>query len=118
MLERVEALEAGQKTILAKLDEIGKGIADGRLDNEKRFGAIEGRLTGIEAKLDARATKADLTPIETKLTKVQDAVDTRAATSDLNLLKGKVDALPTTTQLVLFAVAIFAAAGITRFFGH
>lgn len=44
--------------------------------------------------------------------------DLKRALADLGYLRGKADSLPTTIQLIMFAIAIFAAAGITRFFGH
>lgn len=37
---------------------------------------------------------------------------------DVSYLKGKVDAMPSTLQLIGFVVAIFVAAGVTRYFGH
>ena len=37
---------------------------------------------------------------------------------DVSYLKGKVDAMPSTLQLLGFVVAIFVAAGVTRYFGH
>ena len=37
---------------------------------------------------------------------------------DLGYLRGKADAMPTTIQLIDFVIAIFVAAGVTRYFGH
>jgi hypothetical protein len=42
----------------------------------------------------------------------------KAMRADLSYIRGKLDAMPSTTQLILFAVAVFVAAGIARFFGH
>lgn len=118
LLRRVQVLEEGQKAIMNKLDGISDGIKDSRLDNERRYGTIEGRLNGIEKMLDAKSNKSDLTPIETKLTAINAAIDTRAPVADLSLLRGKVDGLPTTLQLIGFATTVFVAAGISRYFLH
>ncbi|CAO4150853.1 hypothetical protein PKCBPO_03287 [Methylorubrum thiocyanatum] len=118
LLRRVRSLEEGHKTILSKLDGISDGIQATRFENERRYGGIEGRLQGIEKMLDAKLNKADLTPIETKLTAIGAAIDTRASLSDLNLIRGKVDSLPTTLHLLGFAITVFAAAGISRYFLH
>lgn len=70
------------------------GGGGGTSDNmEPRVKALEDKFEKMDAKLDAIG-------------------------KDLAYLKGKVDSLPTTMQLILFAVAVFAAAGITRFFNH
>lgn len=61
---------------------------------------MEARVAALEA--DMKEIKADV----------------KAARNDLSYLRGKADAMPTTIQLILFCVAIFTAAGITRFFGH
>jgi hypothetical protein len=37
---------------------------------------------------------------------------------DVAELKGRVNAMPTTMQLLLFVVAIFTASGLLRYFGH
>ena len=42
----------------------------------------------------------------------------KAIRSDLQYVRGRLDAMPTTIQLLGFMVAIFAAAGVTRLFGH
>jgi len=44
--------------------------------------------------------------------------DMKTALKDLAYLKGKIDAMPTTLQLIGFAIAIFAAAGVTHYFGR
>ena len=38
--------------------------------------------------------------------------------ADLKYVKGRLDAMPTTIQLLGFIIAIFVATGVTRFFGH
>ncbi len=42
----------------------------------------------------------------------------KTALMDLSYLKGKVDNLPTTLQLIGFAAAVFTTAGIAHFFGR
>lgn len=42
----------------------------------------------------------------------------QALRSDVADMKGYIRALPTTLQLLGFVVAVFAAAGVTRLFGH
>lgn len=118
MNDRIEKLEAGYTAIMAKLDGIASSIADSRMENEKRFASIEGRLDVMDAKLDAKADKASVASLEGKVNSVKDAIDTRASQAELNLLKGKVDTLPTTLQLLGFVLAVFVAAGVTRLFGH
>lgn len=44
--------------------------------------------------------------------------EAKALRVDVAEVKGRVNSLPTTLQLLLFAVAIFGAAGLTRVFGH
>ena len=44
--------------------------------------------------------------------------DLRTVLVDLSYLRGKVDAMPSTLQFIGFAIAIIAAAGVTRFLGH
>jgi len=61
--------------------------------------------------------------IETRVAKLEDDMkeiktDMKTVLKDLAYLRGKVDSLPTTIQLIGFTLAIFAAAGLTRFFGH
>lgn len=91
---RVAALERGQDLIIGKLDGIARGIADGRLEivkdiadgrleNEKRFSSVEGRLTGIETSLAAKASSADLRD-----------------------LSGRVSSIPTTWQTIAIIAAL------------
>jgi hypothetical protein len=44
--------------------------------------------------------------------------DVKAIRIDLAYVKGRLDSMPTTVQLILFAVAVFAAAGLTHYFGR
>jgi hypothetical protein len=44
--------------------------------------------------------------------------DLKKVLADLSYLRGKADAMPTTIQLIGFVIAIFVAAGVTRYFGH
>jgi hypothetical protein len=45
-------------------------------------------------------------------------VDLKAVRVDMSYIKGRLDSMPTTIQLIMFAVAVFAAAGVARYFGH
>lgn len=42
--------------------------------------------------------------------------DMKAVRSDLSYIKGRLDAMPTTIQLLGFVIAIFVAAGVAKFF--
>lgn len=42
--------------------------------------------------------------------------DVKTIRNDLSYIKGKLDGMPTTLQLVAFAVAVFVAAGVFQFF--
>ena len=66
-----------------------------------------GTFEGMETRV--AALEADMKEVKSDLKKVL---------SDLSYLRGKADSSPTTIQLIMFAVAIFAAAGLTRLFGH
>lgn len=44
--------------------------------------------------------------------------DVKALRSDMSYIRGRLDAMPTTIQLLMFVVAIFVASGLTRYFGH
>lgn len=43
--------------------------------------------------------------------------DLKAMRSDLSYIRGRLDSMPTTIQLLMFVIAIFVAAGLTRYFG-
>lgn len=83
MEQRIAALERGQELIISKLDGIAKGIADGRLENEKRFGTIESRLTGIEKGLDSKASAADLRELSGRVASIPTTWQTIAIISAL-----------------------------------
>ncbi|WP_315729142.1 hypothetical protein [Bradyrhizobium sp. SZCCHNS2015] len=57
-----------------------------------------------------------VTALEKAFEKVDSKLDT--IIKDTSFLRGKVDAMPSTLQLLGFVVAIFVAAGVTRYFGH
>ena len=62
-------------------------------------------------------------PMEARVQRLEDDMaelraDVKAMRGDLSYIRGKLDAMPTTTQLILFAIAIFVAAGVARYFGH
>jgi hypothetical protein len=44
--------------------------------------------------------------------------DLKTIRTDLAYIRGKIDSLPSTMQLIGFAIAVFVAAGIARYFGH
>jgi hypothetical protein len=44
--------------------------------------------------------------------------DLKTIRTDLAYIRGKIDSLPSTMQLIGFAIALFVAAGIARYFGH
>ena len=61
--------------------------------------------------------------MEVRLKRLEDDVrelkaDVKGIGTDVNYIKGRVDSMPTTIQLLGFVIAIFVAAGIMRFFGH
>ena len=58
---------------------------------------------------DMSELKADMKAIRT---------DLHALRKDFHYVKGRLDAMPTTIQSLGFILAIFVAAGLTRFFGH
>jgi hypothetical protein len=44
--------------------------------------------------------------------------DLKTLLRDTAEMKGRLNAMPTTIQLIAFVVAIFAAAGLLKYFGH
>jgi len=66
-----------------------------------------GNYDGMETRV--AALEAEMKEIKSDLKKVL---------VDLSYLRGKADAMPTTIQLIGFVIAIFVAAGVTRYFGH
>lgn len=65
----------------------------------------------MDADMDARVDR-----LEDDMKELR--ADLKAIRGDLQYVRGRLDAMPTTIQLLGFVVAIFAAAGITRLFGH
>ena len=73
-----------------------------------------------ELRTDLRAIRSDLHTLHADLQYVKGRLDAIPPTldADLQYVKGRLDAMPTTIQLLGFVLAIFVAAGVTRFFGH
>ncbi len=64
-----------------------------------------------------------LDPMEFRVKRLEDDMselkaDVKAMRGDLSYIRGRLDAMPTTIQLLMFLVAIFVASGLTRYFGH
>ena len=76
-------------------------------DSPLNSGGGGGNYNGMEPRV--AALEADMKEIKADLKKVL---------ADLSYLRGKADAMPSTIQLIAFVIAIFAAAGLTRYFGH
>jgi hypothetical protein len=83
-----------QKSTTTGRSTLKGGGGDGTFDD------MEGRVTALEKAFE----------------KVDSKLDT--IVRDTSYLKGKIDAMPSTLQLLGFVVAIFVAAGIARYFGH
>lgn len=75
----------------------GGGMSD---DLEKRFAAIEVKMEKVDGKLDA---------IKEMNAKLDGLV------KDTSYLRGKVDAMPTTLQLLGFIIAVLAIAGLAKY---
>lgn len=73
---------------------------------------MEGRLAKLEA--DMGDVKGAVHRVEALLTKIDDRL--RRVELEASEIKGRVSQLPSTIQLMGFALAIFAAAGILRYF--
>lgn len=102
MKDRIEKLEVGQASILTKLDAIATAIADGRLDNEKRFSGFDKSLTKLEAQLDHTATAAALASGYGDLNGKIEKVD------------GRLSNIPTTWQTIAIIVAMLVGiAGVS-----
>jgi hypothetical protein len=65
---------------------------------ERRVEALEASIK--ETRDDMKALRADL----------------HAMRSDLSYIKGRMESLPTSIQLLGFAIAVFVAAGVLQFF--
>jgi hypothetical protein len=87
-----------------------------------RLKRLEGDMA--EVKIDLKAFRGEMrNEIGTLRTELR--ADTSSVRSDINSLRedisyirGRLDTMPTTIQLVGFIVAIFVASGLTRYFGH
>lgn len=102
MNARIEKLEAGHAEILAKLDGIATLIADGRLENEKRFGGFDVSLTKLEERLANTATTVALTSGLGELNGKIEKVD------------GRLSNIPTTWQTVAIIVGMLVGiAGVS-----
>ena len=75
---------------------VGPLAAGGGSDN---IGGMETRVAALES--DMKELKADL----------------KALRVDVSYIRGRLDSMPTTLHLLGFVVAIFVAAGLTRYFG-
>ncbi len=77
-------------------------------------GGMEARVTALEARMGRVEEKIDR--VEGKL----DAISKTLADmrGDLSYLSGKVDSLPTTIQLLGFAIAIIVASGLVNWAGR
>jgi len=73
-----------------------------------------------ELKADIKVIRADLHALRNDFHYVKGRLDSIPTTldADLKYVKGRLDAMPTTIQLLGFIIAIFVAAGLTRFFGY
>lgn len=67
MERRVALLEKNFDKLDGKIDKLTELTQSLVVKSSERLGAIEGRLTGIEKALDARAMRGDLAPIQEKL---------------------------------------------------
>lgn len=66
---------------------------------------LEARVAHLEA--DVSEIKSDMKAVRSDLTRL---------IADMAYLKGRVEMVPTSIQLVGFAVAVFVAAGVVRLF--
>jgi hypothetical protein len=96
--------DKGTVHLMSEYRQISRGTSSG--DGLKSAGG-----GGTFDEMEARVKRLEEDMSELK-------ADVKASRVDLSYVRGKLDAMPTTTQLILFAIAIFAAAGMTRFFGH
>ncbi|MCJ2095618.1 hypothetical protein MKK67_24420 [Methylobacterium sp. J-072] len=67
MERRVATLEKNFEKLDVKIDKLTELVQGLVHKTTERLGAIEGRLTGIEKTLDAKAAKSDLGPLQEKL---------------------------------------------------
>lgn len=83
-------------------DDSTRTLKDGGGDGT--FDAMEARVKALEDRFEKMDSKLD--------TIIGDISSLR---TDLAYLKGKVDSMPTSLQLLGFAVAVFVAAGLIRY---
>jgi hypothetical protein len=98
-----ERLRSSERSTVASIDYGGGGPHDPGM--EARVARLEQDMQ--EIKTDLKAVRSDLSDIKIKLA----GLDGRFAG-----LEGRLGALPTSLQLLGFAVAVFLAAGVFRFF--
>jgi hypothetical protein len=79
-------------------------MADG---GGEAFDPMDFRIERLEG--DMAEVKADIKALR---------VDVGLLRADMSYIRGRLDAMPTTIQLLGFIIAIFVASGLTRYFGH
>ena len=79
-------------------------MADG---GGEAFDPMDFRIERLEG--DMAEVKADIKALR---------VDVGLLRADMSYIRGRLDAMPTTIQLLGFVIAIFVASGMTRYFGH
>src|SRR5262249_52322918 len=81
-----------------------------KLEQEKREalknGGGGGRFDGMEPRI--AKLESGMTDIKVSLSRIEESLKAVALSSDLKELKGKVDTLPTTLQLISFVIAILS----------
>ena len=83
---------------------MGHSMADG---GGEAFDPMDFRIDRLEG--DMAEVKADIKALR---------VDVGLLRADMSYIRGRLDAMPTTIQLLGFVIAIFVASGLTRYFGH
>ncbi|MCF4123812.1 hypothetical protein [Methylobacterium sp. SyP6R] len=119
--DRVGNLERDFNKIIDRLDGIKNLVEGARLDIDGKLTKIELKASIVDTKLDAKAGSAELNKIggeiNAKMIGIERDLIGKASASDLSLVKGGIDKLPTTIQLLGFIVAVFVAAGVAKHFG-
>lgn len=75
---RVAALEKGFEKMDGKIDRLTELVNSFGLKSAERLGAIEGRLTGMEAKLDSKASSAEVRELAGKVSSIPNVWQTLA----------------------------------------
>ena len=83
---------------------MGCSMADG---GGEAFDPMDFRIERLEG--DMAEVKSDIKALR---------VDVGLMRADMSYIRGRLDAMPTTIQLLGFVIAIFIASGLTRYFGH